>query len=297
MNQTISNSEQYVTSRKAVEMLGEENEGKFFYYVKSGQIAKEPKSPKRNARYSVADILKIKEMLASKKRTKKATEVMVDWIGVDDVLTSLQLDYRVYGSEVFLADLSYYAERVRKNPHVALAVFESPKRDRILAYISLLPLPEQTILEILRGDRHETAISTQEIETYERKGGYTLLAESVVTDPKHPEQLNTLLHHLMSYWCEQYPDRYIKKIYAQAESEQGDILIQKLFLAPLENLASNAYVLNLTRPGASRFIRRFQECIRQKQKAPEQHESQENQTKERKPARKKALTPSATGAE
>jgi len=240
--------------------------GKFFYYVQSGQITREPGSPKRNARYSVADILKVKEKRASRRRNKETLHGVIDWIGVDDVLTSLKLDYRVYGSEVFLADLPSCAERVVRNPHVALAVFDSPKRERILAYISLLPLPEPVIFELLRGARHETKIRTEEVETYERKGGYTLLAESVVIDPDHSEQLNTLLNHLMAYWCEQYPDRYITKIYAQAESRQGDILIQKLFFAPREDLAPNAYVLNLMRPGASRFVRRFQECIEANQK-------------------------------
>jgi len=265
LNKTSLPSEEYVASNVGEEMLGVDT-GRFFYYVQSGQIAKEPGSPKRNARYSVADILKVKEKLANKKRAKKNTHGMVDWItGIDDVLTSLKLDYRVYGSEVMLADLPYYAERVVKNPHVALAVFDSPRRERILAYISLLPLPESIILEILSGQRHETKILNEEIETYERKGGYTLLAESVVTDPDHPEQLNTLLKHLAEYWCEQYPDRYISKIYAQAESERGDILIQKLFLAPREDLAPNAYVLNMMRPGASRFVRHFQECITNKQ--------------------------------
>jgi hypothetical protein len=215
----------------------------------------------------VEDILKVKEKLATKQRRKNKTiHGYVDWIGVDDVLTSLQLDYRVYGSEVFLADLPYYAERVKKNPHVALAIYDSPKRERILAYISFLPLPEKVILEILRGDRHETKILPEEIETYERKGGYTLLAESVVADPDHPEQLNTLLRHLTEYWCEQYPDRYISKIYAQAESNRGDVLIQKLYLAPREDLAPNAYVLNMARPGASRFVRQFQDCIEEKEK-------------------------------
>ena len=258
--------EEYVDSREGADLLGVDT-GRFFYYVQSGQIEKEPNSPKRNARYKVADILRVKEKLANKKRTKNNTDHVVDWIGVNDVLTSLQLDYRVYGDEVFLADLLYYAERVRKNPHVALAIYDSPKRERILAYISLLPVPEQTIIEVLRGERHETKISTDEIETYERKGGYTLLAESVVTDPDHPELLNTLLRHLTEYWCEQYPDRYVTKIYAQAESRHGDILIQKLFLAPREDLAPNAYVLNLMRPGASRFVCSFQECIEQKRKA------------------------------
>jgi len=266
MKNMTTKPEEYVGSREGAELLGVDT-GRFFYYVQSGQIAKEPDSPKRNARYSVADILKVKEKLTGKKRTKNLTHHIVDWIGVDDVLTSLKLDYRVYGDEVFLADLPYYAERVKRNPHVALAIYDSPKRERILAYISILPLPEQTIIKVLHGEQHETKIGTEEIETYERKGDYTLLAESVVTDPDHPELLNTLLRHLAAYWCEQYPDRYVTKIYAQAESRHGDILIQKLFLAPREDLAPNAYVLNLMRPGASRFVRQFQECIEQKQKA------------------------------
>ena len=259
-------TQHYVSSTEGEKILGVDT-GRFFYYVQSKQIAKEPGSGKRNARYSVSDILKVKEKLSRKQRTRKIAHGFVDWIGVDDVLTSLKLDYRVYGSEVFLADLPYYAERVVRNPHVALAVYDSPKRERILAYISLLPLPESTILEILREERHETKIRAEEVETYERKGGYTLLAESVVTDPEHPEQLNTLLKHLTEYWCEQYPDRYISKIYAQAESKHGDILIQKLFFAPREDLAPNAYVLNLSRPGASRFVQHFQQCIEEKHKA------------------------------
>jgi len=116
----------------------------------------------------------------------------------------------------------------------------------------------------LRGDRHETDIRADEVETYGRKGEYTLLAESVVTQQGHPELLHTLLTHLMEYWCQQYPERYIRKIYAQAASQKGDILIQKLYFAPCYHLSRNAFVLDLERPGASRFVRRFQECLRSK---------------------------------
>ncbi len=273
MSKASSQSQQYVTSREGEKMLGVDT-GRFFYYVQSNQIAKEPGSGKRNARYSVSDILQVKEKLAKKQRAKKTTvHGFLDWIGVDDVLTSLKLDYRVYGSEVFLANLPYYAERVVRNPHVALAVFDSPKRERILAYVSLLPLPESIILEVLRGERHETRICAEEIETYERKGGYTLLAESIIVDPDHPEQLNTLLKHLAEYWCEQYPDRYITKIYAQAETREGDIIIQKLFFSPREDLAPNAHALNMMRPGASRFVRQFQQCIEAKQKGLDTQET------------------------
>lgn len=268
---TDNQSDKYVPLDEAVRILGT-NQGRFFYYVDAGPIAKEPGSGKRNARYSVEDILKVKERIAQRKpkRQQPAEKVLVDWIGEGDVLLSLQLDYRLYGPDAFFADIYQYVERVKRNPHVALAVFEDSKRSRILAYISLLPLPETIIMDVLSGKRHETDIKYKEVETYDRKGEYTLLAESVVVDPDYRESLNTLLTHLTEYWCDQYPDRTISKIYAQAESDQGDILIQKLFFAPLEHVASNAFVLNLKRPGASRFVRRFQDCIRKKQEATQE---------------------------
>jgi hypothetical protein len=93
LNKAQLQPEEYVPSSVGEKILGVDT-GKFFYYVQSGQIAREPGSPKRNARYSVADILKVKEKRASRQRNKKTIHGMVDWIGVDDVLTSLQLDYR-----------------------------------------------------------------------------------------------------------------------------------------------------------------------------------------------------------
>jgi hypothetical protein len=264
-------TEPYITSAEGERLLGV-NTGRFFYYVNSGQIAKEQGSKKRNARYSVEDILKVKEKLNHKqqKAKKDAVHGYVDWItSVEDVLASLKLDYRVYGESTELGELPYYAERVKRNSHVALAVYDSEKRENILAYVSLLPLSEQVILEVLSGSRHETHINTEEVEDYLRPGAYVLLAESVVTDSAHPELLNTLLRHLVRFWCDQYPDRYISKIYAQAESKQGDMLISKLYMSPLYGLANNAYVLDLERPGASRFVRWYQDCIEQKRKSLE----------------------------
>lgn len=73
--------------------------------------------------------------MVAKQPQKRKQSRFVDWIGVSDVLTSLQLDYKVYGPEILLADLSHYAERVARNPHVALAVFDTPKREHIYCSI------------------------------------------------------------------------------------------------------------------------------------------------------------------
>jgi len=126
-------------------------------------------------------------------------------------------------------------------------------------------LPEQVILSILKGERPELSISADEVETYERKGGYTLLAESVVVDPDHPEQLNTVLREVLSYWCKQYPDRYVEKIYADAATKHGDILARKLYFSPLYNISDTAYVLDLRKLGISKVVKNFQECLKQKE--------------------------------
>jgi hypothetical protein len=259
--------DEYVSSKDGMRILGVDS-GKFFYYVQSGQISKEPNGRKRNNRYSIADINRVKEKLSKKQYKNKVSQSQhgyVDWIAdINDVLTSLKLDYTVYKEDVELADLSYYTERVKRNPHVALAVYDSPKKETMYAYISLLPVAEQIILEVLSGKKQETDIRTEDIETYDRAGAFTLLAESVVVHPDYQNVLNTLLHHLLEYWYDQYPERYISKIYAQAASNKGDILIQKLYFAPLYHLSKNAYMLDLERPGASRFVRHFQERLKEK---------------------------------
>lgn len=254
----------YYEAREAAALLGISRE-LFFYYVKKGRIERTDFPPRRHGFYkkSVID-----RMAQGKKRAPERG--FVDWIKSEhDVLASLQLDHRVYDEEVPFADLPYYVARVKRNPHVALAVYDSPRRERILSYLSLIPLDEQVILEIMRHKRPETAIRTEEVLTYKRPGVYTLLAESACVDPQYPESFNLLLRHLAEYWCEQYPERQVSKIYAQALTPAGDILIQKLFFSPLYDLAPDAHMLDLRRPSASRVVRSFQRCIAAKEKAHE----------------------------
>ena len=69
----------------------------------------------------------------------------------------------------------------------------------------------------------------------------------------------------LSYWCRQYPERHIEKIYADAATEHGDLLARKLYFSPLYNLSDTAYVLDLRKPGISKVVRNFQECLKQKE--------------------------------
>ena len=75
------------------------------------------------------------------------------------------------------------------------------------------------------------------------------------------------MNALADFWYNHYPERYIDKIYAQSVSDKGDILIQKLYFAARYDIAETAFMLDFKRPGASRFIRDFQQRIKGKSDA------------------------------
>jgi len=268
--------EDVYTSGEARKILGVST-STFKTYVDNGRIRKITPPGKTQGFYVKEDVDKLArerapflQMEKSVKRGKREKagpiKTDVDWMKPSDLPAILKLDYVVYQEDI-VGDIGLYVSWYKKNPKITLLAFERGNRDNVLAYISLVPLPEQAILSILKEDRSELTISPNEVEPYDRPGGYTLLAESVVTHPEHPEQLYHVIQSALEFWYEQYPEKYIEKIYAQAFSDEGDILIRKLYFSPLYNLSDRAYVLDLNKRGASKLIRSFQESLEQKENA------------------------------
>ncbi|MGI9058542.1 MAG: hypothetical protein ACR2H5_08180 [Ktedonobacteraceae bacterium] len=256
----------------------------FKRYIDAGKIRKITPPNKKHGMYIKADVDKLaKEMQPFPQHTRhrggreqREMSTEVDWQQISDLPAIIKLDLAVY-KENIVGDIGLYVSWERKNPHITLLAFEKGHRENVLAYVSLVPLPEEVILSIMKGERDELSISPNEIETYERKGAYTLLAESAVVHPDHPEQLNHVFREVLSFWCTQYPERYIKKIYAQAASNEGDILVRKLYFSPLYDLSDDAYVLDLRKLGVSKLVQRFQECLKDKEsEVQKQRESQQN---------------------
>ena len=233
---------------------------RFFYYVEARAIRTKPGESKRKTLYNREDIIKVREELG----LGRSPGTIVDWVNPSDITSTLALDYTVY-QEAILGDINLYISWVKKNNKITIASFDENDRKNVLAYVCMLPLKEETILQILREDWEDERIDPQDIETYERKGPYTLLAESAVCHPDYPEKLGEVLKALLDYWCQQYPERYIDKIYTHTVSEAGDVLVQKLFFSPLYELGPEAHILDLKRPGASKFIKRFQQCLKSKE--------------------------------
>lgn len=207
-----------------------------------------------------------------KEHIKKRTlpDVVLDWVRPEDVPSGLALDQMVY-NEMLLASAEVYMAWRRKNPKISMGAFDAKDRRIRYGYIGLIPLPEPVILDVLMGKKEENDITPDKIRTYDESGEYTLLANSAVIHPDYPELANRIIHAIMKFWIDQYPEKRIKRIYAQTVSEQGRALVKKLYLGPLYIIGTNglirvedAYVLDMQDIAISKVIRHFQERLKEK---------------------------------
>ena len=275
------------TSSEARRMLGISTST--FKHLVDNRVIRKVTPPGRKQGYYVReDVDKILEERAAitasvrefnrRSRPNRKIEMIAepDWAHPSLLPGMIKLDYTVYGENI-VGDLSRSVERLKRNPRSTMVVFDRSDRDTILGYINVLPLQEETILSILKEGRSELSIDPNEIETYEREGTYVLYISNIVIHPDYPECLLHMIRAFFQYWVVEYPKRSIEKIYAQATTEAGDVLIRKLFFSPLYNISDTAYVLDLRKKGVSRIVRTFQDYLAQKQARLEQKQAQEGQ--------------------
>jgi hypothetical protein len=260
----------YVSFSRALELFEPLGKNAFNYRIRKKEIAtKEDESGK--TLYGVQSVIAVRNALLKRaSRRDKQPEVTIDWLKPTDIPASLALDQIVY-HEMFLAEAEVYMAWRKKNPYISMAAFDAKDRRTCYAYLGLIPLPESVILNILLGKKDEKEITPDEILSYDQPGEYTLLANSAVVHPDYPELMSKVIGAIADYWLKQFPERRIKRIYAQAVSEEGRIMAQKLYLGPLYIFQNqgivrvkDAYVLDLNDTTASRIIRQFQEKLRAK---------------------------------
>ncbi len=263
----------YVRFTKAVELFQPLSKNMLNYRVRAGDIKTE--EDKHGKIYEVESLLRVRDALIEeqyKETTKKRSipDVVLDWVRPEDVPSGLALDQVVY-HEMFLASAEVYMAWRRKNPKISMGAFDAKDRRVRYGYIGLIPLPEPTILDVLMGKKDEKEITPDEILTYDKPGEYTLLANSAVIHPDYPELANRIIHAIMKFWIDQYPEKRIKRIYAQTVSEQGRTLAKKLYFGPLYVIGEgglerveDAYVLDMQEEAVSKIVRQFQEVLKAK---------------------------------
>jgi len=173
------------------------------------------------------------------------------------------LEYTVYGDET--GNPSIIRKWYERNPHICRVLFNKADRRDFWGAINMLPLEEETIFKLLKGEMRDIDLDPQkDILTFEKPGTYNFYVASVIIAPEHRQHFPKLLNSLFDYWCEQAPERTIGRIYGRVVSEDGELLAKKLFFSPLWNISETAYMLDMRRPNPSKIVQSFQYCIQSK---------------------------------
>lgn len=256
--------------QKALE-LAEMKPGTFNYYVRTGRVRKRQGRGKRDHQYNEQDILLLKKERKPRNykrgEKKEQEEILIDWIKYSDVPSGLKLAQTLYHDDADLADVVRYQAWRKYNPSISMGAF-SPDREVCYAALMLVPLDEHLILDVLSGKREESSIEDTEVRRYEQPGGYALLAASALCLPDRPSLLYRVMSRFMDFFVDLYPEKYISRVYAQAVSDAGYLLVQHAFMTPRYDLADNAYMIDMARPSAAKIIRQFQARLDTKGERP-----------------------------
>jgi hypothetical protein len=261
----------FVRFSEAVELFKPFDENAFNYRVRAGDIKSQ--EDEKGKIYDIQSITQLRDALTEEekqeKKKKQRLEVQVDWSNAYDVPAGLRLAQQLYGPDIDIATAGVYQSWRKNNNRISMGVF-SLDRTECFAAIQVIPLSEEVILDILRGVRKESSIQPDEISSYDEPGPYNLLVTNAAVLPDRPLLLFQLLDRYMEFWVEQYPERYIKRVYAQAASERGVQLIQHFFMTPRLDLAYDAYMIDMAVPSASKLIRRFKQKLERKAPLPKE---------------------------
>jgi hypothetical protein len=261
---------QWLEAKEAVPLFSEVTGlvGRSFFRYKERVRQQLPPGKKKGALYLRSDIEKLSPSRTKGQTKTKGEEqqpsitVATDWIREGDLPYVLALDFEMYGPEGTVDPKITY-RWWQRNPYMCRILFDAQDRRNVLGAITIMPLEMDTILKLLRREIQEQDILPEAILTYE-PGEYDAFVLSTVVRPQARIHLRQLLYSLVQFWCDQYPQVRLRRLYTFPWSREGWLLIKHLYFAPRRDLAPDAFELDPWEPNPSRLIQEFQRCIEQK---------------------------------
>jgi hypothetical protein len=284
--------EEYITSKAGADLLGVPRQS-FFYYVESRNIRKREtnRGGKDKYEYNYEDLLNIRDdiqakMSARKKSTSPGTSEATrlraenqvtlsgatDWATNEDLPYIYALDCDIYGIE-YSVPANKTLQWKKKNPTMIRVLFNANNRKEIWGCLTIMPMKEEVIFDLLRGDMSEQEITSEHILEYEPGKDYSCYIASCVIRPEKSHSFNLLLNSTLNYWCD-HSDIHLHKFYGFAAgasvdnltaANDGMRLVKKLYFSPRYDIDKNAWELNLDYYNPSPIIQKFQNCLQSKQ--------------------------------
>lgn len=254
-------ADKYISASEAIEVSGLPS-ATFYRYANEGKIKRYyPSSASKHAMYSYNEAVSLQSKI---KRDISPTSVgETDWIKSSDVGSMYNLEYREYGDET--GDPSIVRKWYERNPHICRVLYNKADRRDFWGAINMLPLKEETIYRLLKGEIRDIDLDPQkDVLTFDAPGEYDFYVASVIVAPEKKQHFPTLINGLFDYWVEQAPKRTIRRIYGRVVSEGGELMTKKLFFSPRWDIADTAFMLDMARPNPSRLIQAFQYAVKQK---------------------------------
>ena len=277
--------EKFVSSREGATLL-EIDRQSFFYYAESRNVQRREVNDggKERYEYSYDDLLGIKDEIQERRANKKHkygdktaknnVKGITDWGVREDLPYIYALDCDTYGIE-YSVPASRTLQWWQKNQAAIRVLFNSENRKDIWGCLTLLPMEEEIIFDLLRGDMSEQEIEAKHILAYEPGQAYSCYIASCVVRSDKMKFFNQLFNSITDYWCD-HPEIHICKLYGfvlgvstdalKTEENDGLRMVKKLYFSPRYDLGNNAWELDLDRYNPSIAIQRFQACIRKKRK-------------------------------
>jgi len=246
-------AEIWIGLHRALREAGFTKKAALYYYLDKPDGVRSKLNEKGTRRmYNLADCHRLKtRRLARQKGTHgKENNFEVGWLTIADLPALLDLDLHVQSP---IENYHLYRSWLEKNPYLALCVFDKDDRRKCLAYVSALPLSEQTIFSVLLGERNERDIHAEDI--LDQAEGCLLISHVGGLEEKY---MRAVLRTMMVF-CLQSK---IKRLYVQTTDEDGEALAKRLgcsalFILEKRMLIPHAFVLDLEQPLISKTLRRW----------------------------------------
>ncbi len=222
----IENGKNYIPSSEIVSIVKDAGYSlsTFYRYVKAGKVEK--LGSQKSASYKRGDVEAfLRGELTLDGRKKRLPRVhrlqssqyaspdtLIDVVTKDDLAHVFLVETEQQGYDQALPPNIIWSW-LEKNDHVYWLLSNPQNRKDIWATLGVLPLDEQLIFKLLKGELSPKDIKPNDILTYELGREYTCYVVSATS--KGQDFLNQMMQHIFSYWHVSSPIR-ISKLYASS---------------------------------------------------------------------------------